>query len=52
MNIDKNLVYGIRGIATLINCSEATANRIKRSGVIDGAIAQVGKKIVVDNRIM
>ena len=26
----------------------ATANRIKRSGVIDAAITQVGRKIVVD----
>ena len=29
-------------------CSIPTANRIKRSGIIDGAITQVGRKIVID----
>ena len=29
-------------------CSIPTANRIKKSGVIDAAITQVGRKIVVD----
>ena len=48
IGIDRNFVYGIRGIATLFNCSEATANRIKKSGVIDEAISQTGKKIVID----
>ncbi len=40
--------YGIPGIAELFHCSLATANRIKRSGVIDKAIRQVGKKIIID----
>lgn len=44
----KNLVYGIQGIADTFGCSIPTANRIKRSGVIDDAITQVGRKIVVD----
>ena len=44
----KNLVYGIKGIADTFGCSIPTANRIKRSGVIDGAITQVGRKIVID----
>lgn len=44
----KNLVYGIQGIADTFGCSIPTANRIKRSGVIDAAITQVGRKIVVD----
>ena len=42
------LVYGIKGIADTFGCSIPTANRIKRSGVIDDAITQVGRKIVVD----
>ena len=41
-------VYGIKGIADTFGCSIPTANRIKRSGVIDDAITQVGRKIVVD----
>lgn len=41
-------VYGIAGIAALFGCSETTAQRIKSSGVINKAIHQQGKTIVVD----
>ena len=44
----KQLVYGIKGIADIFGCSIPTANRIKRSGIIGGAITQVGRKIVID----
>lgn len=44
----KRYVYGVQGIAETFGCSIPTANRIKASGVIDGAITQVGRKIVVD----
>lgn len=44
----KNYVYGIAGIASLFNCSPVTASRIKRSGKIDAAIKQIGRKIIVD----
>ncbi len=44
----KKYVYGIRGIAGLFNCSMPTANRIKASGRIDGAITQIGRKIIID----
>lgn len=47
-NKEKRYVHGIQGIATLFNCSIATANRIKSSGKIDDAITQVGRKIVID----
>lgn len=46
--VEKRYVYGIRGIAHLFNCSMPTANRIKASGKIDGAITQIGRKIIVD----
>lgn len=36
------------GIAQLFGCSRSTAARIKNSGVIDDAITQVGRKILVD----
>ena len=45
---EKRLVYGIAGIAQLFNCSLTTANRIKASGKINGAIMQNGRIIVVD----
>lgn len=45
---EKTYVYGIKGIARLFSCSMPTANRIKASGKIDGAITQIGRKIIVD----
>lgn len=44
----KRYVYGVQGIAETFGCSIPTANRIKASGVIDDAITQIGRKIVVD----
>lgn len=45
---DRKLAYGIKGIAETFGCSIPTANRIKKSGLIDKAISQVGRKIVLD----
>ena len=43
---EKKYVYGIGGIARLF--SIPTANRIKKSGRINRAITQIGRKIIVD----
>ncbi len=40
--------YGIEGIRRIFHCGKTQANRIKQSGVIDGAIKQVGRLIVID----
>jgi hypothetical protein len=48
MNPNKKYVYGIHGIAQLFGCSMPTANRIKKSGKIDKAITQIGRKIIID----
>lgn len=45
---NKRYVYGLAGLARLLNCSIVTANRIKKSGVINKAISQVGRKIIID----
>ena len=45
---ERKYVYGIMGIAKLFGCSLTTANRIKKSGKIDKAITQIGRKIIVD----
>ncbi len=45
---NRRYVYGILGIAKLFGCSLPTANRIKKSGKIDKAITQIGRKIIVD----
>lgn len=47
-NDNKRYVYGLAGLARLLNCSIVTANRIKKSGVINKAISQVGRKIIID----
>ena len=46
--VQKRTCYGIEGIAQVFGCSVPTANRIKRSGIIDAAITQIGRKIIVD----
>lgn len=46
--VERRKAYGIAGIAQIFNCSMTTANRIKKSGRIDGAISQHGRIIVVD----
>ena len=45
---NKKYVQGIKGIADLFGCSKSTAQRIKNSGIIDDAITQVQRKILVD----
>ena len=50
-NASKKYVYGIRGIAKLIGGSISSANRLKKSGLIDKAIIQNGRKIIVDSEL-
>ena len=45
---ERKYVYGILGIAKLFGCNLPTANRIKKSGKIDKAITQIGRKIIVN----
>ena len=45
---DKKYVYGISGIQMLLNCSESSKKKKKKSGVIDEAIIQNGRKIIID----
>lgn len=45
------LVYGIKGLCELLQCSKATAHRIKNSGIIREAITQSGRKIVIDAQL-
>jgi len=44
----KIYVFGLSGIAELFGCSKTTAGLIKKSGKIDKAISQAGRKIAVD----
>ncbi len=49
MEVKKHLVYGMQGLCELLGCSMTTAGRIKKSGVLDPAISQIGKVIVIDS---
>lgn len=44
----KRLVYGLAGLSQLLGCSQSTAARIKKSGILAPAIHQTGKIIVID----
>ena len=48
---ERHYEYGIAGIAKIFGCSIPPANRIKKSGVIDSAITQMGRKIVIDSEL-
>ncbi|MDE6206302.1 MAG: DUF3853 family protein [Muribaculaceae bacterium] len=41
-------VYGIKGLYELLQCSNATADRIQNSGIIKNAIIQKDRKIDID----
>ena len=47
----RQIYYGIEGIAQIFGCSVPTANRIKKSGVIDDAITQIDRQIVIDGNL-
>ena len=47
-NTTNKYVYGIQGIAKLFGCSISSANRIKKEGIIEDAIIQNGRKIIVN----
>lgn len=44
----KHYVRGMKELAKALHCSISTAQRIKSSGVIDAAISQNGKVVVID----
>ena len=44
----KEYVYGLDGLAKLLNCGKSKAQQVKNSGIIDEAIIQSGKKIIID----
>lgn len=45
---DRNLVYGLKGLAALLGVSYSTAYRIKRSKVLSKATYQVNRCITFD----
>ena len=46
---DPKYVYGISGLAKLLNCSKTHVGRLKSRGIFDEAIIQNGRKIIIDS---
>ena len=46
-SLEKKYVYGL-GLASILGCSKSHAQNIKNSGILDKAIIQNGRKIIVD----
>ncbi len=47
---EHDYVYGIKGIAKLFECSRTTAQKLKSSGILNDAIIQNGRKILVNKK--
>jgi hypothetical protein len=45
---EKEQFFGIAGIAKILNCCNTTAQRVKNTGYIDGALYQAGRQILID----
>ena len=45
---NKKYAYGLKGLAKILGCSRSTASKIKNSGILDEAICQNGKLIIID----
>jgi hypothetical protein len=42
------MVHGLDGLCEVIGCSKSTAMRLKKSGILDEAIVQTGRKIIIN----
>ena len=50
--IEEKEVYGIPGIQKLLGgCCRSKAQEVKNSGILDPAITQNGRKIIVDSKL-
>lgn len=47
-----NLIYGLQALASLLGVSLSTAQRIKKSGILDRATYQYGKVYSFDSQLV
>lgn len=45
---EKKYEYGLIGLAKILGCSRSKASRIKSTGILDEAITQYKKTIIID----
>lgn len=52
-NLNPNLnayEHGLAGLAKILGCTERHASRLKKTGKLDSAIQQIGRKIIVNTK--
>lgn len=49
-NSENRHEYGLKGLAKVLGCSVSKASEIKSSGMLDEAIIQKGKIIIIDKQ--
>ncbi len=49
LNSENMYEYGLKGLAKILGCSVSKASKIKSSGILDEAIIQNGRKIIIDS---
>ncbi|PTT77171.1 MULTISPECIES: DUF3853 family protein [unclassified Chryseobacterium] len=50
LNSESRHEYGLKGLAKILGCSVSKASEIKSSGILDEAIIQKGKIIIIDKQ--
>ncbi|WP_343643151.1 DUF3853 family protein [Chryseobacterium sp.] len=50
LNSENKHEYGLKGLAKVLGCSVSKASEIKSSGMLDEAIIQKGKIIIIDKQ--
>ena len=49
--ISNDYAYGYDGLCELLDCSKATAWRLLKTGLINRAVSQAGRKIVINKQM-
>jgi len=49
--LNTEFVYGYTGLCELLDCSKATAWRLLKTGIINRAVSQAGRKIVINKQM-
>lgn len=50
LGLESRYEYGLKGLAKVLGCSVSKASEIKSSGILDEAIIQKGKIIIIDKQ--
>jgi len=51
VTMNTEYAYGYDGLCTMLDCSKATAWRLLKTGIINKAVSQAGRKIVINKQM-